>query len=603
MGEGQEAVAARTVASAMLNGSWVLLQNCHLGLNYMDSLCETLTTSNSANAAVTPARAPEFRLFLTSEPHPDFPISLLHRSTKVTNEPPAGLKAGLLRSFTVLVDQDKLDRLESSSWRSLLFTVCFLHAVVVERRKFGPLGFSVPYEFNAGDMGASLSFLERHLYTSPSPSWPTVQYMVAEVHYGGRITDELDRRLFRAYCDAWFNPTLLGSSFSFNPEVKLSTGGATPSSGQLFNYCLPDSSMAEIEEYQRYIAGFPSVDSPEVFGLHPNADLTYRVKEVSALLGTIVDTQPTDAESSGTTTKSETKEEIIQQKIRELLAALPTGGEQALSEEALAQSLRSKVLGGGLELPLNLFLCQEARALRMVLKNVRASLVKTQRALAGEVLLTSSLRETGQAIFDGKVPPSWVANEQAWLAGTLGLWVTGLIDRVTQLRAWLERGRPPSFWLAGFSNPQGFLTAVAQESTRAHASERWALDDVVYYSEVTDYERLDQIKQPPREGVLVHGLMLDGAAWNRPDGTLVEQEPKRLFAPLPAVYVTAATKAHKKTRAAQDHGPYGAYEAPVYRYARRTDKHYIFSVALASRDHRPLHWTLRGVALLCSTDQ
>ncbi|KAL4128830.1 hypothetical protein PRIC2_007810 [Phytophthora ramorum] len=618
MGEGQEAVAARTVASAMLNGSWVLLQNCHLGLNYLDSLCEALTAANggsssssTAAAAAAPTRAPEFRLFLTSEPHPDFPIALLHRSTKVTNEPPAGLRAGLLRSFTVLVDQDKLDRLETPSWRSLLFAVCFLHAVVVERRKFGSLGFSVPYEFNAGDMGASLSFLERHLYTSPAPSWPTVQYMVAEVHYGGRITDELDRRLFRAYCDAWFNPTLLGSSFSFNPEVKLTAGtGSASSSGQLFNYCVPDSSVAEIEEYQRFIASFPSVDSPEVFGLHPNADLTYRVKEVSALLGTIVDTQPTDADngsaSTSTTSKAavlETREDIIQQKIRELLAALPSGGEEALSEEALAQALRSKVLGGGLELPLNLFLCQEARALRHVLKYVRASLVKTQRALAGEVLLTASLRETSQALFDGKVPPSWVADEQAWLSATLGLWVSGLLDRVTQLRAWLDRGRPSSFWLAGFSNPQGFLTAVAQESTRAHASERWALDDVVYYSEVTDYERLEQIKQPPREGVLVHGLMLDGAAWNRPDGTLVEQEPKRLFAPLPAVYVTAATKAHKKTRAAQDHGPYGAYEAPVYRYARRTDKHYIFSVPLASRDHRPLHWTLRGVALLCSTDQ
>ncbi|KAG1713125.1 hypothetical protein DVH05_028501 [Phytophthora capsici] len=607
MGEGQEAVAARTVASAMLNGAWVLLQNCHLGLNYMDSLCEALTVGGPGTSSA-PTRAPEFRLFLTSEPHPDFPIALLHRSTKVTNEPPAGLRAGLLRSFTVLVDQDKLDRLESPSWRSLLFTVCFLHAVVVERRKFGPLGFSVPYEFNAGDMGASLSFLERHLYTCPSPSWPTVQYMIAEVHYGGRITDELDRRLFRAYCDAWFNPTLLGGSFSFNPEVKLSTGASATSSGQLFNYSLPDSSMAEIEEFQKYIAGFPSVDSPEVFGLHPNADLTYRVKEVSALVGTIVDTQPTDAEGGSTAKASkagvaETREDIIQQKIRDLLAGLPAGGEEALSEEGLAQALRSKVLGGGLELPLNLFLCQEARALRQVLQHVRASLLKTQRAIAGEILLTASLRETSQALFDGKVPPLWVANEQAWLAGTLGLWITGLLDRVTQLRAWLDRGRPSSFWLAGFSNPQGFLTAVAQESTRAHASERWALDDVVYYSEVTDYERLEQIKQPPREGVLVHGLMLDGAAWNRPDGTLVEQEPKRLFAPLPAVYVTAATKAHKKTRAAQDHGPYGAYEAPVYRYARRTDKHYIFSVPLASRDHRPLHWTLRGVALLCSTDQ
>ncbi|KAG2510575.1 hypothetical protein BBO99_00008735 [Phytophthora kernoviae] len=418
MGEGQEAVAARTVASAMLNGSWVLLQNCHLGLNYLDVLCEALAAANGENT------------------------------------------------------------------------------------------------------------------------------------------------------------------------------------------------LAEIEEYQRFIAAFPSVDSPEVFGLHPNADLTYRVKEVSVLLGTIVDTQPADADGgSGTTAAAskpgtlETREDIVSQKIRELLSTLPVGAEEALSEEALAHALRSKILGGGLELSLNLFLCQEARALLHVLTYVRASLIKTQRALSGEVLLTLSLRETSQALFDGKVPPSWVADEKAWLSATLGLWITGLLDRVTQLRAWLDRGRPSSFWLAGFSNPQGFLTAMAQESTRAHANERWALDDVVYYSEVTDYERLEQIKQPPREGVLVHGLLLDGAAWNRPDGTLVEQEPKRLFAPLPAVYVTAATKAHKKTRAAQDHGPYGAYEAPVYRYARRTDKHYIFSVPLASRDHRPLHWTLRGVALLCSTDQ
>ncbi|KAG6606622.1 dynein heavy chain, outer arm [Phytophthora cinnamomi] len=214
--------------------------------------------------------------------------------------------------------------------------------------------------------------------------------MVAEVHLGGRITDELDRRLFRAYCDAWFNPTLLGNPFSFTPEAKLSTGtGTVSSSGHLFNYCLPDSSMAEIEEYHRFIAGFPSVDSPEVFGLHPNADLTYRVKEVSALLGTIVDTQPADAESNSESSTAaskpgvvETREDMIQHKIRE-------------------------------------------------------------RGIAGTgSALKASLRETSQALFDGKVPPSWVANEQAWLAGTLGPWVSGLIDRVMQLRVWLDRGRP-----------------------------------------------------------------------------------------------------------------------------------------------------------------
>lgn len=52
-----------------------------------------------------PACHTDFRLFITSEPHPKFPIGLLQMSIKVTNEPPKGLRAGLLRSFTVIVDQ------------------------------------------------------------------------------------------------------------------------------------------------------------------------------------------------------------------------------------------------------------------------------------------------------------------------------------------------------------------------------------------------------------------------------------------------------------------------------------------------------------------
>lgn len=52
-----------------------------------------------------PACHADFRLFITSEPHPKFPIGLLQMSIKVTNEPPKGLRAGLLRSFTVIVDQ------------------------------------------------------------------------------------------------------------------------------------------------------------------------------------------------------------------------------------------------------------------------------------------------------------------------------------------------------------------------------------------------------------------------------------------------------------------------------------------------------------------
>lgn len=49
---------------------------------------------------------------------------------QVTNEPPAGLKAGILRSYTVIVDQERLERVETAQWRQLLFALCFLHSVV-----------------------------------------------------------------------------------------------------------------------------------------------------------------------------------------------------------------------------------------------------------------------------------------------------------------------------------------------------------------------------------------------------------------------------------------------------------------------------------------
>ena len=98
----------------------------------------------------------------------------------------------------------------------------------------------------------------------------------------------------------------------------------------------------------------------------------------------------------------------------------------------------------------------------------------------------------------------------------------------------------------------------------------------------------------------MHGLFMDGAAWSMKEGSIVESAPKKLFSPLPVILVTAVTKTAKKGLTT-DVGPYGGYECPVYKYPVRTDRYLIFSVLLPSRDHRPTHWTLRGVALLCST--
>jgi len=92
-------------------------------------------------------------------------------------------------------------------WVNAVFAVCFMHSIVLERRKFGPLGFTVPYEFNYGDMEASLLFIEKHMtfcFTNQiKESWKAINYITCEIQYGGRITDNMDREMFKTYGELW----------------------------------------------------------------------------------------------------------------------------------------------------------------------------------------------------------------------------------------------------------------------------------------------------------------------------------------------------------------------------------------------------------------
>merc|ERR1712167_416859 len=117
MGEGQRAPALEALNVAQEQGSWVLLQNCELGLDLVVDM-EEYMKKHKFNEA--------FRLFITAAPEKMFPLGLLQMSTKVTNEPPSGFRAGLMRSYTTMVDQDRLERIETPMWRQLHFAFYIL---------------------------------------------------------------------------------------------------------------------------------------------------------------------------------------------------------------------------------------------------------------------------------------------------------------------------------------------------------------------------------------------------------------------------------------------------------------------------------------------
>ncbi|GFT07341.1 dynein heavy chain 8, axonemal, partial [Trichonephila clavipes] len=182
-------------------------------------------------------------------------------------------------------------------------------------------------------------------------------------------------------------------------------------------------------------------------------------------------------------------------------------------------------------------------------------------AVNKEVLPLKILRDALDSIYDACIPKIW--QKVSWDSSSLGFWFTELLERNNQFSNWIFKGRPNCFWMTGFFNPQGFLTAMRQEVT---------------------------VKDAPKKGVYVYGLFLDGASWDKKNSILTEPPPKVLFTPLPVVYIYAINSTDPKDPA--------LYQCPVYKKSRRTDLTYITPLWLETIVN-PNHWILRGVALLC----
>lgn len=93
LGQGQEELAEKMISNGMIEGNWILLQNCHLFKSWMPKL-ETIISGLKSQECHD-----NFRLILTSIPVDYFPVSVLQNSLKMTTDPPKGIKANLLRTY------------------------------------------------------------------------------------------------------------------------------------------------------------------------------------------------------------------------------------------------------------------------------------------------------------------------------------------------------------------------------------------------------------------------------------------------------------------------------------------------------------------------
>eukprot|EP00698_Gefionella_okellyi_P007648 TRINITY_DN186_c0_g2_i1.p1 TRINITY_DN186_c0_g2~~TRINITY_DN186_c0_g2_i1.p1 ORF type:complete len:2597 (+),score=793.21 TRINITY_DN186_c0_g2_i1:164-7954(+) len=564
LGQGQGPIAERLIDQGVREGLWVCLQNCHLAASWMPDLEKKLEQLNGADVNE------DFRLWLTSMPSKAFPVPVLQSGLKLTNEPPKGIKANLTRSFND-VQNEYYDTCEKPlPWKKMLFGLCFFHAVIQERRKFGAIGWNIPYEWNTSDLQVSIRTLRMFLEEQPEVPWDALKYMTGEIHYGGRVTDIWDLRATHSVLRRYFVPEALTDAYRFTPDG--------------LYFAPPEGSLQQVKEY---IAALPLEDSPEIFGLHPNADITFQRKETNALMDTIISIQPRIGAAAGV----KSPEDVV----LELVADLSTKIPKTMDVEQ-AHAVTFARIGDGTVNSLGTALAQEVIRFNRLLKVVSASLVELQRGIKGLVVMSSNLERMFNSFLVQRVPENW-SNAAYPSLKPLGSWINDLIARVKFINDWLLNGPPNVFWISGFFFPQGFLTGVLQMHAR---NTKTAIDTLKFKTDVLPRDE-NEITRAADVGVYVRGNYLEGASWDREKGSLADPIPGELFAKMPVIWLSPESITIKP--------PEDTYDCPMYKTSTRAgtlsttghSTNYVVALHLKSSMPRD-HWVRRGVAMLCMLD-
>eukprot|EP00003_Mantamonas_plastica_P025987 TRINITY_DN5190_c0_g1_i1.p1 TRINITY_DN5190_c0_g1~~TRINITY_DN5190_c0_g1_i1.p1 ORF type:complete len:1587 (-),score=644.35 TRINITY_DN5190_c0_g1_i1:21-4370(-) len=566
LGQGQGEYAEEMIESAVKSGDWVLLQNCHLATSWMPEL-EKIVNGFQFREGIHE----NFRLWLTSMPSQDFPVSVLQNGIKLTHEPPRGIKANMARTYADFNEEWFEDVRQQAPWKKLLYSLTFFNAVIQERRKFGPLGWNIRYEFNQSDLDVSIDTLRMLLNEVSDDAelpWKALKTLTGDILYGGRVTDDWDRRCLMSILNKFYNPLVLTDDYKY---AELGDVYVSPENGTL-------------ESYRKLIQELPPTDAPEIFGMNENADMVYQLQESSRIVNTIVQMQPRVTRGGGSGAKAE---EVVHQLAGNVLDMVPpnlTMEEAGLHTFIITETGQMDSLATALS--------QEMERYNKLLDVMRASLIKLQKAIVGEEVMSAELETMFNSMLSNQVPQKWTDNAYTSMK-PLGSWITNLVDRIMFMRKWLRGGAPTVYTISYFFFPQGFLTGVLQRHARAY---KLPIDQLEFQFEVIDQDRDSLVS--PQDGVFVDGMFLEAGRWDSKKHILTDAEPGDIYTEMPPIYLLPS--------AGYVRSP-DSYQTPLYKTSARAgilsttglSTNFVIAIDLPQEKEDPEYWTLQGTALIC----
>jgi dynein heavy chain len=505
-----------------------------------------------------------------------FPVAILQNGVKMTLEPPKGLKANMKNAYFKL-DDDKINITNKPfQYKKLLFALCFFHASVQDRRKYGPLGWNIPYAFNDTDLEISKAQLENFLNRYEEVPYTVLNKMTSYINYGGRVTDYIDLRTIDVLLRDLFRAEIMTDDYKF------SRSGVY--------YSLPVNDDSPHAAYVEYIDSLPLNSNPEAFGMHDNAAIICAETETTETYDTILSLQAKVSSSDGLSPE-------------EILDALAEDIMNDVAEQYDIESV-SMVYPLAYNESMNTVLVQELMRYNKLIHAIRSTLPVMRKALKGLVVMSVELEAMSKALTVQKIPDLWQAHAYPSLK-PLGPWVVELKQRITFLQDWIDNGIPSVFWIPGFFFPQAFMTGNLQNYARKYTLPI----DTISFNFEWKKELKAELPNRPEDGCYIDGLYLEGARFDKEKGHLEDSLPKQLY--------TLAPVFHLQPEQNRKPPKGGIYRTPVYKTLRRagtlsTTGHstnfvlwmelpggrddFTNNLGMADQDY----WIKAGVAMFCS---